>query len=76
MNNCQLCNKIIPMGEKFATLDYNIETMKQDIDGLSVEVISSETIYKLCIYCAAENNQHETRQFLKRIISQSNGRSN
>lgn len=70
MNNCQICNKEIPNGERFATLDYNIETMKQDADGLLVEVISSETIHKLCKNCAAENNQFETRQFLKRIIMQ------
>ena len=76
MNTCKKCNQEIPNGAIFATLDYNIETMKNDGDGLSVQVISSETIDKMCQQCAINNDPIKTRAFLKNIISQSDRMSN
>lgn len=70
MNNCQKCNKTIPNGEIFASLDYNIETMKNDGSGISIEVISSETIQVMCKNCAINNDPKKTKTFLKNVISQ------
>ena len=70
MNTCQKCNQPIANNEIFATLDYNIETMKMENGGLSVEVISSETIHKMCKQCAINNDPKKTKAFLKRIVMQ------
>jgi len=77
MNQCQSCQANIQYNDPYITMMYHIETASQNDDGnIVVQVISADEILKVCKSCALNNKPQESKDFLKRLVSQKGGQVN
>jgi len=75
---CNLCNKIIPFGAAFVSINYNIENFEKDPITLNnyIRVITSDQIITMCGKCANRRNTNKVQSILKTTLKLKDPRLN
>jgi len=67
---CDICNKTIPFGAAFVSINYNIENFENDPITLNtfINVITSDQTLTMCGKCANRRNANKVQSILKTTL--------